>query len=263
MRQKSNINSSLTNKRRLSFFKKAGIISLYIVFLISLMVWGLSYNKIQIKSVSVSGNSTVSKDDILKVVDDKLGESYIHWIRTDNFLLLRRSEIKSNLMNDFKKIESVDINFHGLSSIEISVVERDAKYLWCNDTKNCYFMDKTGFIFKNAPILNPNPYFEFFGLIAGDPVGQSYLSGKFFDINNFLDTLGKMGFNPKSFTAIDSHKYGITLSTGANIILDDKKTFQTDIIDLQAIIDNGYVNLGDKSFQKIKTIFCRAYRLGP
>ncbi len=253
----SNINSSLYAKRRLSFFKKVGVIFIFSLFLTSLLILGLTYNKVQIKSVSISGNSTVSKDDILKVVNDKLDESYIHWVRTDNFFLLRRDEIKSELLNDFKKLESVEINFHGLNNLEISVKEREARYLWCNATVTCYFIDKTGFVFKEAPTLSPNPFFKFQGLITDVPVGKFFLQEKFSDLASFIDSLTKMGFSPKTFTAIDEHKYEITLSTGAKIILDDNKTFKEDITGLQAIIDNGYVKPADRSFEKIKSIDLR------
>ncbi len=253
----SRISSSIKRRKRIGLLRKAGTFSIYILFAVIVLIFTLTFNKLQVKSVSVSGNSTVNKEDILSVVDKKLNNNYLYLIRTDNFFLLRRDEIKSDLLDNFKKLESVNINFRGLNNLEVSVIEREAKYLWCNATSTCYFMDKTGFIFKEAPTLSPNPFFEFFGLITDEPVGKSYLSEKFSNLAAFLDSINEIGFTAKSFNAIDEHKYEINLSSGAKIIFDDKKTFEQDLVSLHAIIDNGYVKPTDKSFEKIKSIDLR------
>ncbi len=211
----------------------------------------------QVQSVDISGNSTINKEDISKIVYQNLDKDYFYLLKTNNFFFLKRDEIKNELVSNFPKIESVDINFYTLNNMKIRVNEREAKYLWCNATSTCYFMDKTGFIFKEAPTLSPNPFFEFLGSITYDPVGKYFLKEKFSNISSFIDSINKIGFVTKSFTVIEEHKYEITLSTGAKIILDDKKTFEQDLTALQAIIDNGYIKPGDSSFQKIKSMDLR------
>ncbi len=262
MRSSSNINSSLKKKRRLGVSKKVGIWAIFILFFISLFVLGLTRQEVRISNVTVSGNSAVSKEDISNIVEQKLTERYLWIIPTDNFLLLKRGAIKNEILNDFKKVKTADIFFHSLKDIEITVTEREAKYLWCDGMptkyKNCYFMDKNGFIFAEAPDFSGNPFTKYFGLIIGNPVGQSYFnSARFNEINTFFTKLNDMKFSPVSFNAVDESQYEVYLSVGGKIIFDDKKTFDKDIINLQAVIDSGYIKTDPASLQKIKYIDLR------
>ncbi len=262
MRSTSRINSSLSRRRRLGLLKKVVYIAIFVIFFLSLIILGLTNDKVQIKSVSVSGNISVPKEDILKVVERNLDKRYLFIIRTDNFFLLKRWEIREEILDEMKKIQSVDISFHSLNSVEISVAERVAKSIWCAgspaNAKKCYFMDENGFIFTEAPDFNSNSFPEYFGLISGNPIGQSYFnSSKFKEISHFFESLDKIGLSPISFNAIDEHQYEIYLSAGGKIIMDDKKTFEKDIENIQAVIDSGYIKTDPESLKKIKSIDLR------
>ena len=66
--QRSNIGTSLNRKRHTSLLKKIGAYFIFILFFISLGILGLTKEQVRIKSIVVSGNSSVSTDDILKIV---------------------------------------------------------------------------------------------------------------------------------------------------------------------------------------------------
>ncbi len=263
MHSTSKINSTLSKRRRLSRFKKVGYNIIFALFFISLLVLGLTSEKVQVKAVTISGDLSVSEVDILSIVEENLSERHLFIIRTDNFFLLKRGEIKEEVLNKLKKIESVGLSFHGLNRIEVSVSERVAKYLWCNATpttyKNCYFMDNDGFIFTEAPDFSGNPFPKYFGLIkAENPIGQNYFEiDRFKEISQFFKTLADMKFGPVSFNSIDIHQYEIYLSSGTKIIFDDKKDLAKNTVNLQALIDNGYVKTELDSLRKIKYIDLR------
>jgi len=261
MRSTSKINSSLSKRRRLSFIKKVVYIAIFALFFISLLILGLTNDRIQVKSVTVSGNLSVPKEDILNIVDKNLDEKYLFIIRTDNFFLLKRNKIREEILDGIKKIQSVDISFSNLNTVEVSILERVAKSIWCDGTsanKKCYFMDENGFIFTEAPDFSSNPFPEYLGLFKGGPIGQSYFNSvRFKEINQFFETLDQIKLNPVYFNALDEHQYEVQLSFGGKIILDDKRDFDKDIINLQALIDNGYIKLDSGSLKKIKYIDLR------
>ncbi len=249
----SRINSSLKKKRRMGLLKKILYTAVFILFFVSLFILSLTWNKLIIKDISVSGNASVSKDAIISIADSKLNENRLWFVRTDNFFLLRGSEIKNEILADFPKINSVKISFHGLTSIEIIISERTPASVWCagdlSNTGQCYFMDDKGFIYGAAPQFSGNPFPEYFGVIAGDnPVGQNYFGAeRFSEISAFFNKLSDMNFSPEYFSAADEHEYTVGLADGGKIYVNDDQTFDKSLINLQALIDNGYIKT-DKSF---------------
>ncbi len=260
MRPTSKINSSLNKRRRLSLLKKVGYVIIFVLFFLSLLILGLTNEKVQIKSVEVMGNISVPKEDILNIINNNLDKKYLYIIRTDNFFLLKRWSIKREILREMKKVRDVSISFHGLDAFEVSITERVGKSTWCDSQtgSKCYFMDIDGFIFTEAPEFSNNPFQKYSGLITGNPIGQSYFNSvRFGQISQFFSTLDNMKFEPKLFNALDEHKYEVRLFSGSKIIIDDKKTFEKDIIDLQAVIDNGYIKTDLEFLKKIQYIDLR------
>ena len=257
MRPTSKINSSLNKRRRLSLLKKVGYITIFVLFFLSLLVLGLTNDKIQIKSVSITGNISVPKEDILNIVNNNLDKKYLYIIRTDNFFLLKRWTIKREILRDMKKVRDVNISFSGLDAFEVSITERVGKYIWCDSTttSKCYFMDEDGLVFTEAPEFSGHPFQEYSGLIMENPIGQSYFNNvRFKQIAQFFSALDNMKLEPKLFNAVDEHKYEVRLFSGSKIIVDDKKSFERNIQDLQAVIDNGYIKADTQSLKKIQYI---------
>lgn len=260
--QRSNIGASLNKKRKLGFVKKISVYIVFILFFISLGILGLTKEPVRIKSVVVSGNYSVSTDDIAKIVENELDVVYFRFIPTDNILFLRESRIKSQILDNFKKIGSVKILINGVDKIEVSVIERESKNLWCKGTLankgSCYFMDLDGFIFEEAPQFSLGTFPEYFGLIKDeDPIGQFYFRNNFKNISSLYATLKKISFIPKYFNAIDEHEYEVILLSGAKILINDSKSFESSLMNLQAIVDNSYIKNDAESLKKIKYIDLR------
>ncbi len=270
MRQSSNVNSSLKGGRRRRLFKKIGMWAIFILFLISLGILGLTWQGVRIHNFTVYGNESVLTKEISDIVDEKLNERYLGIIPTDNFLLLKRSAIADEIMNNQKKINSVSISFNNLNDIGVYVSERVPQSFWCNGDPdgytNCYFMDRNGFIFAPAPEISGNVFIKYFGLIASsstttekiNPIGLSYFRPDTFSkISLLIKKLTEMQLNPIAFNAIDQHEYEILFALNGKIYINDKKTFESDIVDLQALIDNEYVKIDQESLQKLQYIDLR------
>lgn len=259
---RSNIGTTLNKKRKMSFLKKLGIYFIFILFFVSLGIWGLTTDKVQIKEVKISGNSSVSSENLSKIIQNELNTYYLWIIPTNNILLLRRGEIRGQILNGFKKIKSVGVYLNGLDKIEVAVVERESNSLWCDGgpetTKKCYFMDAAGFIYEEAPEFSGDTFPKYFGLITDkDPIGQIYFSNNFKNISALYEMLGKISFIPKNFSAVNEHEYEINLVYAGKIIMNDKKSFESQLVNLQALVDNGYIKTDIDSLKKIKYIDLR------
>ena len=260
---KTKISSTLNRKRKIAFVKKIGAIIIFIIFFISLFILFLTLDKIKIKNVGVIGNSTVYTEEILNLVQKQLDEKYLWIIPTDNIFLLQRFEIKKEILENIKKIKSVEISMDGFNTLGITISERVSESFWCSgqpdDSKKCYFMDDSGLIFAEAPDFTNNIFMKYYGLILKDnPIGENYFSpDRFKKIKDFLFEIKKIGFNSEDYFAIDEHQYEIVLSGGAKIMLDDKEDFSKNILKLNTLIKNGYIKTDLESISKIKHIDLR------
>ena len=246
----------------MSLLKKIGIYFIFTLFLITLANLGLTADKVRIKNIVISGNTSVPSETILKLVDNELNKVYLWITPTDNLLLLRRSAINNQILDNIKKIGSVRILIHGISNIEVAVLERKSSNLWCkgipSNTKDCYFMDSSGFVFQEAPTFSDDSFTKFFGLItADDPIGSIYFVNNFNNIYSLFSKFRDMSFQPKYFNASSENEYEIIIFGGGKIFINNKKPFTTSLVNLQALIDNKYIKIDDSSLKKIKYIDLR------
>ena len=83
--------------------KKIAYSAVFILLLISLGILGLTSNKVRILNVTVSGNTTVSIDQILNIVNPILDKKDLLIVPTDNFFLLKGDEIKNQILATLKQ----------------------------------------------------------------------------------------------------------------------------------------------------------------
>ncbi len=262
MRERSTIGVILKKKKRASTAKRIGVWAVFIVFFISLAVLGLTAYQVRVHDVVITGNSAVHTADIAAVADTLLDKRYLGIVATDNILLLDRAGIKNTLLATFKNIHTVEISFSGLNTLHISVTERLMQSLWCAGMPDhpgaCFFMDSDGFVFAKATstaISIP----RYFGLIASSsPIGESYASSSFFALlAKVFDTVRAMQFAPYAFSAQSIDEYEITLKGGGILYLNNGKPFSQSLMNLQALIDNGYIKTDDGFLKKIQYIDLR------
>lgn len=259
MQVRSNIGHSLNKKRKASLRKKIFYYFIFILFFLSLIVYILSTDFVRLKEIKVSGNSSISTEEIMNIVTPELNTYYLWIIPTKNIFLLRDTEIQNNILTHIKKIGETKVLINGLSKIEIVVKERDTKNLWCySSKKKCYFMDPDGFIFEEAPTFSEDTFPEYFGLIdSDDPIGQHYMKDNFRSISALFETLKKISFWPKRFYALNENEYEIYIKGGGKIIMDNKKSFESQLINLQTLVTNNYIKTDEVSLSKIKYIDLR------
>ncbi len=258
----SRINSSLKRRKRIGFLKKILYGGIFVLFFCSLFVLALTWDKLIIKNISISGNSAIHSSDISAIAEMSLEKRYLGFIRTDNWFLIRRGEIKSEVYDQFPKIESVQIHFHGFNVIEIAILEREPANLFCSgiptNLGQCYFMDKNGFVFGMAPKFSSDVYPQYFGLIAGDPMRQGYFDkNRFSEISRLFQVLSNMNFSPEYFYAKSLDEYEIGLNGGAKIFLNSSQSFEKSLTNLQALIDNSYVKTDSEFLKKLEYIDLR------
>jgi hypothetical protein len=250
---RSKIGSTLSKKRKITFLRKLSVLSICVLFLISIFILFLTNDKIRIKeNIVINGNTSISTEDILKIVNDELNKRYLFFIPTDNFFLLRRDSIKESIYSDFKKIKEIKINIDNFTYLILEIEERKTESLWCDNLpdkyEKCYFMDEEGFIFAKAPDLTLNDFKKFFGLIEDDVIGKQYFSKEeFFENKKMITEIEKIGFLPKYFVALSNKDFEVIFSGGAKICFDRTDSVDNNINKIKVLIQEGLIKI-DKDF---------------
>lgn len=243
--------SKLKRRRRKIFAIKALSVFLILIGFVFLLSWLSKMQSIQIENIEVSGNTTLSKEEIANLVKAETSAKYFKLFSKNSIFLYPRKSIEKTLTDDLKKIETVSIKSKRLKTLLISMVERKPNSLWCfsrpeegtsrknNNSGKCYFLDKEGLIFSEAPDFSGNSFLRYYGLLDNieQPIGENYMtSEKFREVSRFIGSLEILGIKVATFRAESENDYEIILKNGIKIILDDKKPFDKTLENIQSIL---------------------------
>ncbi len=132
-----------------------------VIFLGVLFGFGclLRYHKMQIDTVDVVGTNVIDEQDVSNSVQGQLVGTWLWIFPRTSVLLVNDKAIEKNLKEQFSRIETVVAKRTNLHTIEVTIKEFDAVYLWCTQTdENCYFMDKQGVVYSQAPVFSGTAY---------------------------------------------------------------------------------------------------------
>ena len=243
--------SKLRRRRRKIFAIKTILVLLLLMGLAFLFSWFSKMPSIQIENIEVSGNLTVSKDEIINLIRTETSAKYFRLFSKNSVFLYPKESIEAKLADDFKRIETVSIKFKGLKTLIINMVERKPNSLWCfsgvedgiarknNNSGMCYFLDKGGLVFSEAPDFSGTAFLRYYGLLDGieQPIGGNYMtSEKFREVSRFVGSLEILGIKVATFRAESESDYEIDLKNGIKILFDDKQPFDKTLENIQSIL---------------------------
>lgn len=208
MRKKSILNSPRLleiKKKKLRIIKRK-LLLVFIVLLVIIVAlcFVLRIPKINIHTVEVSGNNVIDTEVIKEITEKELQGSYLWFIPKTNFLFYPKKDIIRELGDQYKRLTDIEVKVLGMQTLEVSVKERVGLYTWCGEDLpeeginfedlKCYFMDREGYIFDQAPYFSGDVYFKFFG-----PIGDGE---KDMESSNFLESPAGHYFIPEIFARV-------------------------------------------------------------
>ena len=227
-------------KRQQRVFLNKILLSLF-VFLV--IFAGLAYisrvPSLNINEVEIIGNKVIDTETIKEAVEQVIKGKYLWFFPKTNILFYPKNAIKNKLNNQFTRLGNISFFIKDEKILEVSVTERVALYLWCGETlpeinnydQKCYFLDKDGYIFDEAPYFSGEVYFKFYGKLPPD----------FTKLILFKETLESIGLKPVTLFVQDNGDIKIFLSaetqpTGPEIIFKIDSDFQKVIENLEAAL---------------------------
>lgn len=238
-------------------------IRLYIVlFFLLVIIFGLAilsgHEKITVKNIVVSGNAAVSADDVLAIANKDMQGRYWYLFARNNSLIFPRVQIKKDLLDKIKTIRDLDISWDNWQQISVNIIERKPHSVWCNANQNCYFADKDGYIYSQAPLFSGTMFIKDYGNIATstDPIGQSFLPKEVYkQVFDLIDLLLVKNIKVISIT-FDGVDYRFALEKGPEIIFNAKNGFDKCFDNLFSAIETKNLDL-EKDWLAIKYVDLR------
>ncbi|MCM2339144.1 MAG: FtsQ-type POTRA domain-containing protein [Burkholderiales bacterium] len=258
MRRKIILNSpriqELKRRKRQTVLKKLS----WVVFFFLLVLVGLSFlsrwSKLNIDKIEVTGNKIVETKIIEDFIQQELAGNYFWIFPKTNFILFPQNRIENELKNKFKRIETISVNDKNIKTLEVSISERNALYTWCgvepliveDSDQKCYFLDKEGYLFDEAPYFSGDVYFRFYGVNDIDtenPLGNYFFKQHFNRLIHLKDLLEKTELRAIAFYVMENGDIKILLkkqgemTENPNVILKTESDFDKIIENLQSVLN--------------------------
>jgi hypothetical protein len=256
--------------KRKRVIKKLVFVSLSLIFFVGFLSLVAHNSHLRITNIFVEGNSVVLDREIIDLVQKNINGKYILLFPKNNFFIYPRIKIKKDILDTFKRVYSVNVSTSGLNSILITLKEREPYALWCGQqiidsrkiSDTCYFTDKSGFIFTQAPKMSSSLYFEFYGETenkAENIVGSRFLAEEEFNrIISFKELLGNAGFKASRLFVNNKEKdYEMFFETDEignknkwKIIFNSTQDFEKIFNDLTSAINTKLTESGGEDITK-------------
>lgn len=221
------------------FYIGAGII------LATSLVFLLRIEWFKIKSIEVAGNSVEASQNISDITKERLAGNYLYFIPKSNFLLYPRRTLRESLLYSFKRFEAVDVSYEGDNTLFVDVKERKPLWLWC-ENQDCYFMDKSGYVFAKAPNFSGNVYLRASGGLDvqnGEVIGSVFADNwNFEELKGFVESIKVKGFVPVKVAITPENDAELVLKNGEVIKLSPTKSLSAAHADFENALASGLIS---------------------
>lgn len=209
-----------------------------IVFLLFITYFFFNLNFFLINDIVIKGNEVTESENIHNVVLSSISGKYFYLIPKNNKLIYPKTEIIDNIKKTMKRIEDISLNV-SKNSLEIDIGERSIYGLWCKESK-CYFMDRDGYLFSEAPNFSSGVYVVFEGVIFDDnPAGKYFLERtKIDNIDKLMIFLTDFNLKVSKVKVNTDKDVEIYLTKGFYIKVDLTKPLEDTIKILKALLSS-------------------------
>jgi cell division septal protein FtsQ len=176
---------------KMVLFKQAlvGVVITLVLVALGYGVWyGTRIERLTINEVQVVGGETVSEDQIINLVEQKLQGNYFHIVPRRFAWSYPEVEILNELKS-IDRIKNVHLERDG-TKLLVAFEEYRPVALWCKNihSKDCLFLDNAGFAFATAPYLEGSAFLRYSEVNREPTIKTEAFPAQFIEaVNLFVD----------------------------------------------------------------------------
>lgn len=252
------------SKKRKALRIKAAIISGVILIVLAGTITLFNLNRFKIRSYEANGNHVTPTTAIESIASRDLSGRYLFVFPKSNIILAPRNRIKRDLMSEIPRLASVGLQVSSAGKLNVSVTERTPFALYCADISDltlpsgCYFIDKTGFIFSEAPSFSGDVYFIYTQTPSPEAqLGIVYMpADRFKSLSDFASELNEIGVHARAFN-MTGDEYDLILPNGGKIIWNKEDNLEDVAADLKLFLQSPKISKDPNFLDKIDHIDLR------
>jgi len=193
----------------------------------------------EIKDIDITGADTISKEKILSEVDKIFEQKKFNFLSFQNYFLFPSKKLQASLQEQFPRIGNLEIKKINPDGLEITIEERKLIGVWCGQG-GCYYFDKEGIIFEEAPrttgslMLSIDDEREGVQNL-GDVVLDNEQINFFQNVRNIV--LSNFQFGTKKFIISQDGEFELMASENWRILLDKKESSEYQLSNLKYVLD--------------------------
>jgi cell division septal protein FtsQ len=153
-REKKKISWAKKEKKRNPFALRIIFDVLLVAFLATAVYILFFSSYLQINHLFLDGIEELDYQKIIAEINSNFDGKYLKIIPRNNFLLISQNRLKNDLMEKFKKIESIEVKKKFPNAVSVKIKERKALMLWCSGGP-CYIVDERGYAYSGADFNSP------------------------------------------------------------------------------------------------------------
>ena len=228
----------LKKKKRKVFKIKTILISIVVISLLVGLYFLSRWKELNIIEVQVEGNKVLDAQKLEDFVSEKISGKYLYLFPKSNFVLTPRSKIKKELLNNFRRIETISFDGTDPNILKIFITEREPLYTWCGESiltplDKCQFVDYNGYAFDEAPYFSGDVYFRFYGTLDE----YYFAKDRFTDLVLFIENLERLDIKPVALYLKPDSEIEIYLSSNF-VIQESPKIILNSSDDLAKLFQN-------------------------
>lgn len=218
-----------------------------------------------ITGVSVSGNTVLESSMLAHVVSSATDTSYFGVIPAAHRLFYPKKKVIDALASSSERVASIDLSLRNKVATVV-VTERTPYALWCesDEPQRCAVIDKTGFAFAPAPIVDGSGFIRFFlssttdtsERVLGTHYGRTTVS--FDEVLYVVYELTALGLLPKEVYVNEIDSLRVVTKQGVEILIGRPSGYSSALARLALLITDQTIPVGQLlKHQRLQTIDVR------
>ncbi|KND52109.1 MAG: hypothetical protein AB198_00880 [Parcubacteria bacterium C7867-003] len=122
----------LRKKRKLKRIKY-GVFCFILVLFVGLLSYVSHLSKVRITEVVLNGGLLVTEKEVKEESLTFMEGSFFWLFPKNNSFLYQKEDLQKNLMEKFKRIETIKVSLEGLNKLVVDITERKPVAIWCGE----------------------------------------------------------------------------------------------------------------------------------
>ncbi|MFA6253873.1 MAG: hypothetical protein WC640_01255 [Candidatus Paceibacterota bacterium] len=137
---------------------------LLVVFIVGGFLLLLNLNFFRLTAFNVSGQTSQDLSVLKGVIRENLNGYYLGLVPNNSVFFFSKKNLAVLLRQKFPGLQSVGVDSPNLNTLNISLIDRESKVLWCNQLvsgKRCFYLNDDGLAYQEAPNFSDAIIMEF------------------------------------------------------------------------------------------------------